>query len=224
MFKKLFVICILACLDLSLFIVIYENKTGSDEAVPVSTTFYENVIAITFDDGPHSTYTEILLDGLKERGVKASFFVVGERIEGNEDLILRMSEEGHLIGNHTYSHIQLNGINAETICNEIDKTNATIEKITGKAVEYIRPPYGTYDEELECSIDLSEVLWTIDPRDWDTKDVDKIVEAVVSEASDGDIILLHDIYPTSVAAALKIIDELQDRGFIFVTVDEVLIK
>ncbi len=223
MIKKLFALSILICMNLLLFIRIYERQQNG-KVLPVSTTFYENVIAITFDDGPHSNYTELLLDGLKERGVRASFFVVGERIKGNEELILRMSEEGHLIGNHTYSHIQLSMVNEEAVYEEIDRTNAEIESITGNKVEYIRPPYGTYDEELECAINMSEVMWTIDPKDWDTKDVDKIVEAVVNEASDGDIILLHDIYPSSVAAALKIIDELQDKGFVFVTVDEILIK
>ena len=220
--KKMFAICVFLCLDLILFVWIYTYK--NEETLTVSTTYYENVVAITFDDGPHSVYTEELLDGLKERGVKASFFVVGQRIPGNEDLIKRMHDEGHLIGNHTYSHVQLDSINSVTACEEVEKTNAVIEKITGEAVEYIRPPYGLYDLELECSIDLSKVLWTVDPRDWDTTDVNKIVESVVNCVKDRDIILMHDIYPTSVSAALAIIDKLQDRGFVFVTVDELMVK
>lgn len=215
-------ICAVLCLDLLLFVVLYEKQTKKE--APVSTTFYENVIAISFDDGPHSVYTEKLLDGLKERGVVASFFILGEHIEGNEDLIKRMHDEGHLIGNHTYSHVQLDKINETKAREEICRTCDLIESIIGQPLEYIRPPYGSYNENLECTIDLTEVLWTIDPQDWNTTDVDKIVNSVVKNAKDGDIILLHDIYPSSVAAALRIIDELKAKGYIFVTVDNILIQ
>ena len=111
MAKRLLIICSFLCLDLFLFVLIYEDRTVGD-SVKVSTTFYENVVALTFDDGPHGTYTKELLDGLKKRGVAASFFVLGEHIEGNEELILQMKEDGHLIGNHTFSHVKLDTLNA----------------------------------------------------------------------------------------------------------------
>lgn len=223
MAKKLLIMCTMLCLDLFLFVLIYEENVRKN-SVPVSTTFYENVVALTFDDGPHGTYTRELLDGLKQRGVVASFFVLGEHVEGNEELILRMKEEGHLIGNHTFSHVKLDTLSDSAACDEVKRTCEAIEAVTGEKVEYIRPPYGAYNEELECMINLNKVLWTIDPQDWNTTDTNAVVRHVVNNVKDGDIILLHDIYPSSVAAALRIVDELKARGYIFVTVDDIVIK
>ncbi len=223
MAKRLLIICSFLCLDLFMFVLIYENRTPQ-ASVKVSTTFYENVVALTFDDGPHGTYTKELLDGLKKRGVVASFFVLGEHIEGNEELIRQMKEDGHLIGNHTFSHVKLDTLNDAAACEEVKKTCEAIEKITGEPVEYIRPPYGAYNDELECMINLNKVLWTVDPQDWNTNNVDAVVNHVVNNVKDGDIILLHDIYSSSVAAALRIVDELKARGYIFVTVEDILIN
>lgn len=223
MLKRLFAACIMLCLDLILFVVIYEDRKDKGDNIPVTTTFYENVVALTFDDGP-GIYTGELLEGLRERGVKASFFVLGERVDCYEEYILQMQADGHLIGNHTFSHVKLDTLNDEAACDEVRRTCEAIENITGEAVKYIRPPYGAYSDKLECAINLTKVLWTVDPQDWNTTDVDKIVNHVVSNAKDGDIILLHDIYSTSVAAAIRIVDELLARGYVFVTVDEILIE
>ena len=179
-------------------------------------------VAITFDDGPHPVYTERLLDGLKERGVHATFFVTGENAELHPDLIKRMSEEGHLIGNHTYSHIQLTSANREKFRQELIDTNSVISAITGKEVLYVRPPYGTWDKTFETELNMFPVLWTVDPLDWCTGDADCIVRKVVKNTRENDIILMHDYYESSVTAALKAIDQLQAQGFTFVTVDEIL--
>jgi len=179
-------------------------------------------IAITFDDGPHPQYTEQLLDGLKERGVKATFFVTGEHAELHPDIIARMSEEGHLIGNHTYSHIQLNLTNREEFKKQLIKTNEIISEITGKEVLYVRPPYGTWDKKFETELNMFPVLWTVDPRDWCSDNAACIADTVVSKADENDIILLHDYYETSVTAALEIVDKLQEEGYEFVTVEEIL--
>ena len=103
-------------------------------------------IALTFDDGPDRKCTPLLLDGLKERGVHATFFLMGSNIEGKEDIVKRMSEEGHLIGNHSYEHIQLTKAGAEAVCEAVEHTQEQIEAITGKRPEYIRPPYGDWNE------------------------------------------------------------------------------
>ena len=179
-------------------------------------------IAITFDDGPHPQYTKQLLDGLKERGVKATFFVTGEHAELHPDIIERMNEEGHLIGNHTYSHIQLNSGNREEFKNQLIKTNEIISEITGNEVLYVRPPYGSWDKKFETELNMFPVLWTVDPKDWCSDNVTCITEKVVSKADENDIILLHDYFETSVTAALKIVDELQAKGYEFVTVEEIL--
>ena len=123
-------------------------------------------IAITFDDGPHPYYTEQLLDGLQERGVKATFFVTGMHAEQYPELICRMSEEGHLIGNHTYSHMQLRSGNREEFRKELIKTNEVISGITGEEVLYVRPPYGSWDKSFEEELNMFPVLWTVDPLDW----------------------------------------------------------
>ena len=204
------------------------TKTRSDTSVTVEKIMIEEhdknprKIAITFDDGPHPFYTEQLLDGLKERGVKATFFVTGEHAELHPDIIERMSEEGHLIGNHTYSHIQLNSGNRDEFKNQIIKTNEIINEITGKEVLYVRPPYGTWDKKFETELNMFPVLWTVDPLDWSSSNATRITDKVVSKADENDIILLHDYYESTVTAALSIIDELQKEGYEFVTVDEIL--
>lgn len=179
-------------------------------------------IALTFDDGPHPFYTEQLLDGLKERGVVVTFFVTGEHAELHPDIIKRMQEEGHLIGNHTYSHMQLTRRNREEFKEELIKTNAIIKEITGEEVEFVRPPYGSWDKSFEKELNMFPVLWNVDPLDWSSKNVNRIVEKIMSRAGENDIILMHDYYETSVTAALKVVDELLDKGYTFVTVEEIL--
>lgn len=181
-------------------------------------------IALTFDDGPHPVYTPKLLDGLKERNVKATFFVVGKNIEGREDIIKRMDEEGHLIGNHTYDHVKITGLPEEEACAQITKTSELVKEITGKNTEFVRPPFGAWDKKLECGFEMFPVLWSIDPLDWTTKNVDVVVQKVLSRAEENSIILLHDYYDSSVEAALKIVDALLERGFEFVTVDELVLE
>lgn len=180
-------------------------------------------IAITFDDGPEGNYTKQLLDGLKERGVKATFFVLGKSIVGNEDLILRMYEEGHLIGNHTYNHVELDKENDENGVKEIEKTNEIIKQITGYEPEFIRPPFGAWRKEQMNQADMFPVMWTIDPLDWKYQNTEYVVNHILNNVKDGDIILLHDIFETSVEAALIVIDRLQEQGYEFVTVDELML-
>ncbi len=181
-------------------------------------------IALTFDDGPHPTYTAELLDGLKERGVKATFFVTGEHAWLHPDLILRMKEEGHLVGNHTYSHVQLRRDNREDFVEELKKTNQILAEITGEEVTYCRPPYGSWDRALEKELNLFPVLWTIDPTDWSCLNAETVTKRVLKKARENGVILLHDYYKTSVDAALCIVDELQREGYEFVTVDEILLE
>lgn len=180
-------------------------------------------VAITFDDGPHPVCTPDLLQGLSERGVKATFFVTGERAEQNPKIIQRMQEEGHLIGNHTYSHLQLTAGNREQFKQELVKTNEVIQKLTGTTVEYVRPPYGCWDKSLEKELSMLPVLWTVDPKDWCCQDAGKVAKRILQKVQDGDIILLHDSFDTSVEAAFEVIDALSKEGFYFVTVEEILL-
>ena len=181
-------------------------------------------IALTFDDGPHPTYTEQLLEGLKERGVVATFFVTGEHAKLHPDVIKRMQEEGHLIGNHTYSHMQLTSCNAEKFKEELVATNEVIEEITEEDVLYVRPPYGCWDKSMEAELNMIPVLWTIDPLDWRSNDANRVADKIINAAGENEIILMHDYYESSVTAALKVVDELQAQGYEFVTVEEILFE
>lgn len=181
-------------------------------------------IALTFDDGPSTAWTPALLDGLKERGVKATFFLIGENADKNPEIVKRMAEEGHLIGNHTYHHVELTKVSENEARLELADTSAVIVRITGKEPEYMRPPFGAWQRKLEREIQMLPVLWTIDPLDWTTENQDEIVNKVVTEAEENDIILLHDCYKSSIEAGLRIVDILQEEGFVFVTVDELLLN
>ena len=192
----------------------------SASAMPVETS----KIALTFDDGPSAAWTPALLDGLKERGVKATFFLIGENADKNPEIVKRMAEEGHLIGNHTYHHVELTKVSENEARLELADTSAVIVRITGKEPEYMRPPFGAWQRKLEQEIQMLPVLWTIDPLDWTTENQDEIVNKVVTEAEENDIILLHDCYKSSIEAGLRIVDILQEEGFMFVTVDELLLN
>ena len=196
----------------------------SGEIQVMDTSESENLkkIALTFDDGPHPVYTPLLLDGLAKRKVKATFFITGENAENYPDLVKRMQEEGHLIGNHTYSHIQLTSDNKEVFREELVKTNKILKAITGENVTYIRPPYGSWDKSLEQDLNMFPVLWNVDPLDWCTPDAGLVMSRVLQQVEDGDIILLHDYYDTSVTAALMIVGEMKKQGYEFVTVEEIL--
>lgn len=180
-------------------------------------------VALTFDDGPSRQYTPMLLDGLKERGIQASFFLTGKNIEGNEKLVKRIQEEGHLIGNHTYNHVQLNKLSAAKAKEEIEKTSNEIYEITGVYPLYLRPPFGSWRKDMELCVDMFPVFWTVDTLDWESKNVESILKIVDKQVEDGAIILMHDGYETSVEAAFKIIDRLLKDGYDFVTVDRMLV-
>jgi peptidoglycan/xylan/chitin deacetylase (PgdA/CDA1 family) len=180
------------------------------------------LVALTFDDGPRSSTTGPLLDGLELREVPATFFLVGNRIPGNEDLVRRMAAEGHQIGIHTYDHVELKGLSRQDFDLQVGKTRALITRLAGDGSYWLRPPYGFLDRNAERWCGGPVILWSVDPEDWKDDDVDRIVAAVVEHVSDGDIILLHDLFPSSGQAALSIVDTLLERGFCFVTVEQLM--
>ena len=180
-------------------------------------------VALTFDDGPSPKYTPLLLDGLKERNVQATFFLLGKNVKENQELVQRMQAEGHLLGNHTYNHVQLNKIPETTARQEILKTNNEIYEATGNYPEYMRPPYGAWKKNMELCVEMLPVFWDIDTLDWKSQNVDAILKAAGEEPEDGSIILMHDEYQTSVEAALLLIDRLKEKGYEFVTVDELIV-
>lgn len=180
----------------------------------------EKYVALTFDDGPRRGTTDRLLDGLKERGAKATFFLIGQQIEDNAALVTRMAEEGHQIGNHTWSHQRLDGAHPDEAAQEVERTEAALEALLGGGEYWLRPPYGQVSEDAAFGVPL--VKWSVDPRDWESRNADKVTQAILEHVEPGSIILLHDIYPTSVDAALRVVDRLQGEGYWFVTVEELL--
>lgn len=192
--------------------------------VQVCLNSYNKIVALTFDDGPNPLTTPKLLDGLAQRNIKATFFLLGSCIEENKDIIKRMYNEGHNIGNHSYSHKNLLALDIQSAKMEYSQTNEILNSIIGTSSIAFRPPYGNYNETIQSFINTPLVLWDIDPLDWKDKDSDRIANHIIQKAKDGDIILLHDIYQTSVDAAFKVIDTLEQRGFHFVTINELLTR
>ena len=180
------------------------------------------LVALTFDDGPRNKTTGPLLDGLALREVPATFFLVGSRIDGSEALIERMAADGHQIGIHTYDHVIVTNLSRGDFDLQVGKTRAKLTNILGDGSFWLRPPYGIVDSSVEQWCDCPLVLWSVDPEDWKDQDVDRIVASVLEHVRDGDIILMHDIFESSVEAALRVVDALLAQGYCFVTVEQLM--
>ena len=159
-------------------------------------------------------------DGLAERGVKATFFLIGGQLENNEDVVRRMDEEGHQVGIHTFDHVRLTGLSKVDFDAQVDRTRQLLKNILGHNDFLLRPPYGIMDDGIRRHAGCPIILWSIDPEDWRDQNTARVVEQVVSSARDGAIILMHDIFPESVDAAFQIVDRLHQQGYLFVTVEQ----
>lgn len=198
-----------------------EAKDG-ESAEPLQEQGEKKKVALTFDDGPHPEYTPKMLAALKEKNVKATFFLLGEEVEKHPEIVKQIHEEGHVIGNHSYKHEQLSKLTMEQACEQVDRTNRLIYDITGVYPSYLRPPFGDWHEKLDCEVNMVEILWDVDTLDWSSKNHAQIVDKVLKNVQENNIILMHDGYETSVTAAKEIIDTLKKQGYEFVTVDEIL--
>ena len=180
----------------------------------------KKLIAITYDDGP-SIYTPQLLDGLKARGVKATFFMVGNRVSTYLSTVERVYQEGHQVANHSYDHSDLTGLSVSGIKNQIQSTNYQLDKVCGSGTSYmVRAPYGSVNSTVFQSVGAPLVLWSVDPLDWMYRNAETVKNNIINGAHDGAIILVHDIHPTSIPGSLAAIDYLQKQGYEFVTVRE----
>lgn len=179
----------------------------------------QKLVALTFDDGPHGEYTEHILDVLEKYHAHATFFVVGNRIEGREKVLQRMDKMGCQIGNHTWSHADLVKLPQKGAIEEIEKTNQAVKAVTGKGTELLRPPYCS-KKGLEEFVQYPMILWSVDTEDWKNKNPEMIFREATKIKKSGNILLFHDIYPTTVEAVERIVPELQKKGFQFVTVSE----
>lgn len=194
--------------------------TGGGAVVDVGTN--PPLVALTFDDGPHEVNTPRLLEGLANREIPATFFVVGSRLEGNEVLLEEMVAAGHQIGVHTWDHVVLANVDRAEYEFQVEATREALKQLLGEGEYWFRPPYGILEPHLQKLEKGPLIIWSVDPEDWRDRDVDRIVEAVLRRVTDGDIILMHDMYAASVDAALKISDALLERGYCFVTVEQLM--
>lgn len=205
-----------------------EPPLGSECGEIGSGLFYrepEKMIALTFDDGPHYKYTPMILDALKKYNAKATFFVIGERIKYTPEIIKRIHDEGHSIGNHTYSHSELTKIHSDKAYNEINKTNEAIFELTNQKPILVRPPLGARNKRTDAIIrdeGMSVILWNVDSRDWSSQNTNKIYSHVKKNAREGDIVLMHDFYLQSAEAVEMILEAFITDGFRFVTVNELI--
>ncbi len=201
------------------------NNDGSQNKItPVvrDASYFEGkkLICFTFDDGPGGANTTKLLDALKERNFKVTFFLVGNRVKKQSALVQRMKNEGHSIGQHSWSHKNLKKLDENAAKNEIYLANDVIQEVIGENPRYIRPPYGAYNTQVLSYADMVFVNWSIDPLDWKYKNAETVYNNIISKAYDGAVVLVHDIHATSVDGAIKAMDYLAANGYAIVSIDE----
>lgn len=178
------------------------------------------LIALTFDDGP-GQYTDQLLDGLKARGAKATFFVLGDCVQYHQDTVARAFQEGHQIGEHSFSHPDLTLLSRGEIQKQFQDLTKLLDHACGSGTRYmVRPPFGKTNDVVEQAVGAPLIQWNVDPLDWACRDAQEVKRCLVNHASDGAILLAHDLYSTTVDGALAAVDDLQAQGYEFVTVSE----
>lgn len=183
----------------------------------------QKCVALTFDDGPVPE-TSKLLDMLKAKKARATFFILGMQATQWPDVLKREAAEGHQLGNHSFTHAKLAGAPVASVQGEISRTQNVIKQVTGQWPTVLRPTYGETDKQLDGIAQqhkLSQILWSVDTVDWRDRDSKKITERVVNQTQPGSIVILHDVKPTTVAAVPEILNKLTQKGFSFVTVSEI---
>lgn len=180
----------------------------------------KKLVAITYDDGP-GPYTNQLLDGLKARGAKATFFMLGQNAARYPEVVERVYQEGHQVANHSYDHSDLAGLSWAGVQSQIQRTNSLLDKACGAGTDYmVRAPYGSFNNTVLQAAGAAFAFWAVDPQDWLYRNADTVKSRIINNVSDGDIILVHDIHATTIPGSLAAIDYLQARGYEFVTVRE----
>lgn len=182
----------------------------------------QKLVALTFDDGPNAATTPQALDILAKYHVKGTFFMLGKNIAGNEQLVKRVHDEGHEIGNHSWSHPQLPTLALEQAKKQIEDTQAALRAVIGESPKMMRPPYGAINNTLRNAVDMSFIMWDVDSLDWKNRNTGSIMEQVKKQTYPGSIILMHDIHQTTINALPSVIEYLKKNGYTLVTVSELL--
>lgn len=181
----------------------------------------QKLVALTFDDGPSPETTPQALDILAKYNAKATFFMIGENVAGNEELIKRVKKEGHDIANHSWDHPQLTNLTLPEAQKEINDTQEALKKVTGDLPTMMRPPYGAISPEIQNSVDVSFIMWDVDSLDWKTHNTAAIMSEV-RKTRPGSIILMHDIHQTTIDALPTVLDYLKTNGYTIVPVSQLL--
>ena len=208
------------------------NSTPSPAPTPAKPATYAQVrvdqpyIAMTFDDGPSAENTPRLLEMLKQRNIKATFFLIGQNVAANPDLVRRILADGHEIGNHSWTHPQLSKLSDDRVTMEITKTQDAIKDASGFTPSLLRPPYGAITprqrEWVEDRFGLNVILWSVDPFDWKRPGASVITQRILSQVRPGAIILSHDIHKQTVDAMPATLDGLIAKGYKFATVSQLI--
>ena len=202
------------------------DVTTGEKATVSAIATQQPVVAMTFDDGPHPRNTPVLLDMLRERGIRATFYVIGRNVERYPQLVIRMRDEGHEVGNHTWTHPFLTKHGDARVIQELDRTTAAIYKATGKVPVTMRPPYGAMNARQRLMVherrNMPTILWSVDPQDWRKPGAAVVADRILSQTRPGGIVLSHDIHSPTINAMPRTLDGLKARGFQFVTVSEML--
>ena len=203
-------------LAVAVFVTVFCAVPGTQ---PKAEAAGKKLIAITFDDGP-GPYTERLLDGLKARGVKATFFMLGSRAQSYSSTVERAYREGHQIANHSYDHPELTSLSDQSVKNQIQSTNNALAKASGGSGFFVRLPYGSGNSRVNSLVGAPIIFWSVDTRDWAVLNAAAVKNNILRDSFDGAIVLLHDIHSTSVDGVLSSIDAMKNQGYEFVTVRE----
>lgn len=177
------------------------------------------LVAFTFDDGP-SKYTLDIANILEEYNASATFFEVGYNIKAYPEITKELSERGFEIANHTTDHSKLTKLTEAKYLSKINDNNAMFKELTGKDMPYLRPPYGSYNDKIKASAGVPIVTWSLDTRDWESRNKDKVIEMVINNIKEGDIILFHDLYESTRDAVKELMPLLKEQGYQAVSVGE----
>ncbi|WP_301924617.1 polysaccharide deacetylase family protein [Corynebacterium glaucum] len=202
-----------------------EPSTKPAAPAPTPAADCSNCVALTYDDGPMPGTTDAILDIYASRGVKASFFMIGQNVAEHPELARRVKDEGHTVGNHSYNHLRLPEHPDKKIWNELFATNWEIQEQTGVEAKWMRPPYTDYDGRVtEASRDagLSVTAWDVDTADWEHKNPERTCKTVLDQAKGGSIVVMHDVHKETVASTECIIDGLLAKGLVPVTLDQLV--
>lgn len=177
------------------------------------------LVAFTFDDGP-SKYTLDIANILEEYNASATFFEVGYNIKAHPEITKELSERGFEIANHTTDHSKLTKLTEAKYLSKINDNNAIFKELTGKDMPYLRPPYGSYNDKIKAKAGVPIVTWSLDTRDWESRNKDKVIEMVINNIKEGDIILFHDLYESTRDAVKELMPLLKEQGYQAVSVGE----